>query len=109
MFTADKVKPIVIAIDTIVNMKTIHVNESGLNDTHAVIGALGEANVPEAEIPATIKQKQIGAAIPAEAARRRSAAHGRMELESLTVNHARAFDGDIGGIDGKEQSPIAIL
>ncbi len=109
MFAADEVKSVVIAIDAIGNMKTIHVNETGLDDAHTVIGAFREANVPEAEIPATIKQKQIGAAIPAEAARRRSAANGRMELESLTVNHARAFDGDIGGIDGKEQSPIAIL
>ena len=56
-----------------------------------------------------MKQQMVRTVGAAASRRRRNAPARAAELQALTIDRARTFDGDVLGVDGKNEADIAVV
>jgi len=105
---ADEVEAVVVAVDAVMDVDGVHVDAFGSDDADAVISAIDEVDVADGEVFALIGEYVVGTLVAADPAGRRGTANLRVELSALTVDGARAFDGDVLLPDSVEESPVAV-
>jgi len=108
MLGADEMEAVVIAVHAVVDANAVKLHERALDDAHRVVGAGLEKDVADGEVSALVEEQVVRPVVAAAAGGRRDAAAGAMELSALSINGAGAFDGDVIGFHGEDETDIAV-
>src|SRR5437868_13447562 len=100
---------VIITVHAVVNVNARKVHVARLNDADRMIGALKQCYVAYRDVPALVKQKVIRTAVTSAARWWRYSASGTVNLETLAIEHARSFDGEVVGFHREDESDIAIV
>src|SRR5262249_30624542 len=89
VLAADEMEAVVVGVDAIVNVDSLHPHVLALDHADGMEGALQQGDVADPQVRAAIEQQMIRAVGPASPRWRWYAARGTAELHALSVDDPR--------------------
>src|SRR5262245_17299369 len=108
MLGANEVKAVIVAVDAVVDAQAIQFDIPALNHPDGMIGAGGKEDIAHGEVAAAVEQQVIGPVVAADPSRRENVTAGTVKLRTLPVDGSQPFDESVFGVDGIEESHVAI-
>ncbi len=107
VFAAYEMESVVVAIDAVVDMEAIHPDVGGLDDAYTVVSAPHQLDIANCKVFAAVEKECVRPTVAAKPAGRRDAVAGRVKLQPLAVDRARAFQAYVFRVDCEDQCPVA--